>query len=360
MTRHPAPGHPVDSTPTDVAPWSRDSVADWLLNVSHLRLVTTAPYLGELLSPGFLSDLAHPRVASFPDTVPPLAIRHGGNRYFLPGSARDLVDYLSCVVACIPTILRGIDRQETADYGPPSIATAVTGRSGDARAMRGAWSRLDATVRHRLSTTGSHVVITDIERFGESIDASRLTAELATLGADPDVIAQLDRMHRTWERHGFPGLPLTGGVSILGKFWLAPVDETLRGEGIDYIRIQDDFRIFAPDKDGAERALATLGAAVGKLGMTLNPSKTRMLGPGPEAWAHLRRTNSVRRFREGILRPLLGESLRWRAMRPVAVRVFRLLNRGRDAASRAGQGTDPGRMHADSTSRRSHRVKEVR
>jgi hypothetical protein len=313
--------------PTIYAPgsWSTDAVADWMLNVSHLRLVTSAPYLRELFSPGFLDQLSAPSYTQPRAVAAPLRVRHGGGDYFIPGTARDLLEHTSCAVACIPAVLRVV--ADAGDLSPPSHSELVACRSGSPNAMRRAWSTLHKRVRRELLDRGSTIVVADIRNFGPSIDMPRLLEGLLRAKADQHAIGHLRQMHEAWDCYGCPGLPLTGAVPLLSKFWLSAVDERLRRAGIRFVRIQDDFRLFAVGSAEAQGALAVLVGAVEDLGMHLNCAKTRIVPPGAVGYRSLRRNDSSRFLREGILRPLLGESLRWKLLRTPAIHLLGILNR---------------------------------
>ena len=210
----------------------------------------------------------------------PWKIIHGGSPYFIPGSARDLRLYLTCVAACIPAMLNSPSIESPEDLGPPSFTALAAGCTGGHRAMRQAWHLMNTITERRLSASDFTVLTVDIERFGDSIDTDRLLQSLRQCGADAAALRHLARLHEGWLSHGCPGLPLTGAVSILCKLVLAELNQELRGQGFDFLHIQDDYRIFCDSQAQTAAAHELVTRVTTRMGLTLNASKTRMLSPG--------------------------------------------------------------------------------
>jgi hypothetical protein len=302
--------------------WMARLFMDLLLSTPNVRLYSIAPYLPEL----YTTSPPLPPAAWMDEPVAaPFRILHGGNLYFLPGSAQDLRLYLTCVAASIPSMLNVPGVESPEDLAPPAFAALAAGSTGGHRAMRQAWQRLNAIVERRLSASDCTVLTVDIEDFGGSIDTHRLLQSLRQCGADPAALRHLARFHESWQSHGCPGLPLTGAVSILSKLVLSELDQELRVRGFDFVHIQDDYRIFCDSRAQAVTALEVVTRVTTRMGLTLNASKTRLLSPGKASRKWLQQQNSGRLFREGLLRPLLGESLRFRLLRPISIPLLRFL-----------------------------------
>jgi hypothetical protein len=299
-------------------------VKDLLISTPNVRLYSIAPYLHELYED---SPPMPPAAWGDAPVAAPFKIIHGGNPYFIPGSARDLRLYLTCVAACIPAMLNASCVESPEDLGPPSFAALAAGCTGGHRAMRQAWHRMNAFTERRLSASDCKVLTVDIEHFGASIDANRLLQSLRQCGADPAALRHLARLHQSWQSHGCPGLPLTGAVSILCKLVLSELNHELRGRGFDFVHIQDDYRIFCDSQAQTAAAHEVVKQVTTRMGLTLNASKTRMLSPGKPSRKWLQQQNTRRLFREGLLRPFLGESLRFRLLRPIAIVLLRFLYR---------------------------------
>ena len=63
----------------------------------------------------------------------------------------------------------------------------------------------------------------------------------------------------------------------LCNWYLNPFDRTLRHAGAQVIRYADDFVVLAPTPEAAGRSATLAGAALGQLGLRLNPHKTRVV-----------------------------------------------------------------------------------
>lgn len=302
----------------------RRFVADLILDRFNTRMFFSAPYAGELHADGFAARIEPPARIPQGDVSPPLRIVHAGKEYFIPGSADDLVAYTSSVVACLPAILASLVPDAPEDCGPPSYRQMEERRCGSPAFVRSQWRRLDGRTQAHLATKRP-VAVADVREFGRSVDTALVLDKLDMAGADPHALAHLRRLYSAWDAYGATGLPLTGCVSIMSKLVLAEADVELRRRNIDFTRIQDDYRIFAEDEDDASRAVEALREALRGLGLSLNPSKTEVLRPGAKSAATRRGLALQRLLRMGVVRPLLGDLLRWRLSRPLAIRALRVL-----------------------------------
>ena len=75
------------------------------------------------------------------------------------------------------------------------------------------------------------------------------------------------------------GIPIGGAPSrILAEITLSDVDEALLASGIDFIRFNDDYRIFANSHATAYRHIAFLAETLFRNhGLSLQPQKTTIL-----------------------------------------------------------------------------------
>lgn len=304
--------------------WSRSFVARLLRSTRSLHFSSAAPYLGELFDPDLEDRISHPAEIIAHRCAPPLATLINGKPYFIPGSTDDLILYLSSVAACAAAILRALPGEPIQDYGPPSAAELARGFCGNRASMRRAWRTMEGMVQQRLHDEGGTVLMVDIAQCCASMNPARLHALLRRAEAEPSAIAQLERMHEAWHLAGCRGLPLTGVFPLQIKLYLAEVDRILQQEGIDFFRLQDDFRLFCRTRDEAWKAVTVLDHALSAVGLRINRSKTILLAQGQSPLWRLGHETLSRRMADGIGRPLLCELLPFAPIRPLALRLLKL------------------------------------
>src|SRR5713226_5170809 len=90
----------VNTIPLSGASWSPALVAAGVRHPMNTRMYAEAPYLAELYRDDLESRVVHPANLDKRDFAPPLLLHRGLKRWYLPGSADDLVLHTSCVVAC--------------------------------------------------------------------------------------------------------------------------------------------------------------------------------------------------------------------------------------------------------------------
>jgi hypothetical protein len=122
------------------------------------------------------------------------------------------------------------------------------------------------------------LVFTDVRDCYGAIRPEVVRDALADVGADPVACDGVRGFLRTLEERGVRGLPVGPAPSaVLANVVLAAADRTLDGWGVPYLRWVDDVVAGTPDRDTAERVIAGLGAALGRVGLALNDSKTRVV-----------------------------------------------------------------------------------
>jgi len=123
-----------------------------------------------------------------------------------------------------------------------------------------------------------HVVACDIERFFDSIPHDKMIGALSVLVAEPE-IADLVQM---WldaadcgEHRGVPqGSPIS---PLLANLYFNSLDEHFERAGLKAVRFANDFVLLCRSEEDAASALADATVALAKLGLTLNPEKTRIV-----------------------------------------------------------------------------------
>ncbi len=121
------------------------------------------------------------------------------------------------------------------------------------------------------------VVDGDIERFFDSVPHDKLLARLGRSVGEAPLIALVNQ----WlsgaapEGRGFPqGSPLS---PLLANLFLDEVDEAMEGTGAHLVRFADDFIVLCRSEARAAGALARLAGQLERLGLRLNPNKTRLV-----------------------------------------------------------------------------------
>jgi RNA-directed DNA polymerase len=148
------------------------------------------------------------------------------------------------------------------------------------RGCRDALRRVD-----RLLQAGyTHVVDADLKGYFDSIPHDRLMARLEEKIADGPVLSLIEKFLKAsiledaeqWTPEA--GAPQGAVLSpLLSNVYLDPMDHQVAREGFQMVRYADDFVILCRTADEAHRALALVQAWVAENGLTLHPTKTRVV-----------------------------------------------------------------------------------
>ncbi|HPV78062.1 MAG TPA: group II intron reverse transcriptase/maturase, partial [Gemmatimonadaceae bacterium] len=171
----------------------------------------------------------------------------------------------------------------------------------------------------------SWILEADIVSFFDSLDRPKLAEMLQTRVADGSLLRLVGKcLHvgvldgatyaepDTGTAQGSVLSPLLGNVYlhyVLDLWFEREVKPRLRGEA-HLVRYADDFVMTFETKDDAERVMEVLGKRMGRFGLTLHPTKTRLLpfrrpsagqlgGKGPATFDFLGFTLYWRRSRSG-------------------------------------------------------------
>jgi RNA-directed DNA polymerase len=135
-----------------------------------------------------------------------------------------------------------------------------------------------------LKAGSTWVVDADLKGYFDSIPHDRLMAEVKRKVADGRVLALLEAyLHakvmdglQEWEPER--GSPQGAVISpLLANLYLDDLDHHMAAAGYQMIRYADDFVILCRSQDEAERALAQVRQWVEGRGLTLHPTKTRLV-----------------------------------------------------------------------------------
>jgi RNA-directed DNA polymerase len=129
-----------------------------------------------------------------------------------------------------------------------------------------------------------HVVDADLKSYFDTIPQDRLMDLIRRKVADGRVLALLkafleqgvlDGMSRWTPEEGTP----QGAVisPLLANIYLDPLDHRMEEQGYAMIRYADDFVILCRSREEAERALQEVQHWVAQAGLTLHPTKTRLV-----------------------------------------------------------------------------------
>jgi hypothetical protein len=124
----------------------------------------------------------------------------------------------------------------------------------------------------------AYVAVADIADFYPRVYHHPLENALDATGAR-DHSRCIMKLLDGWSASVSHGLPVGNAASrLLAELDIANIDEGLLAEGINFIRFNDDYRIFAASASEAYRHLASLAAQLYEVhGLTLQPNKTRIL-----------------------------------------------------------------------------------
>ena len=120
---------------------------------------------------------------------------------------------------------------------------------------------------------------TDISDFYARIYHHRLENALHTATARGNHVRAVMRLLSGWNGTETFGIPIGGAPSrLLAETTLADVDEALLAAGIDFVRFNDDYRIFGESYEHCYRSITFLAETLYRNhGLNLQPQKTEVL-----------------------------------------------------------------------------------
>lgn len=123
------------------------------------------------------------------------------------------------------------------------------------------------------------VATTDITDFYARIYHHRLENALHTASSRGNHVRAVMRLLSGWNGTETFGIPIGGAPSrLLAETTLADVDEALLAAGIDFVRFNDDYRIFADTYERGYRSITFLAETLYRNhGLNLQPQKTEVL-----------------------------------------------------------------------------------
>lgn len=140
----------------------------------------------------------------------------------------------------------------------------------------------------------THVVDADLQRYFDTIPHDRLMSRLKEKIADGRVLSLIESFLKAGIMDGSAewtpesGAPQGAVLSpLLSNVYLDPLDHLVADAGFEMVRYADDFVILCRSREDAERALALVQEWVTANGLTLHPTKTRIVDSHTESFAFL-------------------------------------------------------------------------
>jgi len=140
----------------------------------------------------------------------------------------------------------------------------------------------------------THVVDADLKGYFDSIPHDRLMDRLREKIADGPVLSLIEKLLTAavmedaaqWTPEA--GVPQGAVLSpLLSNVYLDPLDHLLAREGFQMVRYADDFVILCRTAAEAQRALGLVQTWVAENGLTLHPTKTRLVDATKEGFDFL-------------------------------------------------------------------------
>ncbi|MCW9027071.1 MAG: RNA-directed DNA polymerase, partial [Thiovulaceae bacterium] len=128
-------------------------------------------------------------------------------------------------------------------------------------------------------TAYNYVAVTDISDFYSRIYHHRLENALRAATSNANHVSALMRLLSGWNGTETFGIPVGCAPSrLLAEIALSDVDEAMRANGIDFVRFNDDYRIFARSETEAYQHLTFLASTLfSNHGLSLQQQKTDVL-----------------------------------------------------------------------------------
>ena len=158
------------------------------------------------------------------------------------------------------------------------------------RGCKDALRRVDAL----LKAGYVYVVDADLKSYFDTIPHGRLMSRLRERIADGRVLQLIESFLKAgimdglkeWEPEA--GAPQGAVLSpLLSNVYLNPLDQQMAGRGYQMVRYADDFVILCRSQSEAEQALAEVGQWCEAEGLTLHPTKTRIVDVRAEGFDFL-------------------------------------------------------------------------
>jgi RNA-directed DNA polymerase len=140
----------------------------------------------------------------------------------------------------------------------------------------------------------THVVDADLKGYFDTIPHDRLLDCLKTKIADGSVLSLIESFLKANILDGLEEWTPTAGAPqgavlspLLSNVYLDPLDHLLAQSGFEMVRYADDFVVLCRSAEAATRALELIQTWVDANGLTLHPTKTRLVDARKEGFDFL-------------------------------------------------------------------------
>lgn len=142
-----------------------------------------------------------------------------------------------------------------------------------------------ARVEELLSQGHEYCVDCDLKSYFDTLPHDRLMALVQQRIVDGSVLEVLEQCLKAGVLEGLNdwqpterGTPQGAVISpLLANLYLNPLDHELERQGKGMVRYADDFVVLCPSREEAEAVLESLRQWTGEAGLTLHPTKTRIV-----------------------------------------------------------------------------------
>ncbi len=193
----------------------------------------------------------------------------------------------------IPTVRDRVVQRAMVNVMEPILDHQFHERSFGFRHGRGAHDAL-RIVEQKLQEGFVYVVDADLKAYFDTIPKDRLLAlvknhlsdsrmlKLLKLFLDQNIMEEL----REWSPAA--GVPQGAVLSpVLSNLYLNPLDHQMADEGFEMVRYADDFVVLCCSQVEAESALQMITAWVAEAGLTVHPTKTKIVDSRVNSFAFL-------------------------------------------------------------------------
>lgn len=216
----------------------------------------------------------------------------------------------------IPTVRDRIVQAAVVNVIEPIFERDFAEQSYGFRPGRGCKDAL-RRVDQLLKAGYTHVVDADLKGYFDTIPHDQLMSRLRTKIADGRVLSLMESFLQAGVLDGqdewtpAAGAPQGAVLSpLLSNIYLDPLDHLLADYGLEMVRYADDFVILCRTRGDADRALAVVQQWVAENGLTLHPTKTRVVDSQVESFTflgyefrgvqHWPRAKSVRKLKDSL------------------------------------------------------------
>jgi RNA-directed DNA polymerase len=183
----------------------------------------------------------------------------------------------------IPTVRDRVTQAAIVQVLEPIFERDFAPTSYGFRPGRGCQQALDR-VEELLAAGYRYVVDADLKSYFDTIPHGQLLQRLREKVADGRLLALIESFLKAGILEGLQEWTPTAGAPqgavlspLLSNIYLDPLDQLLQAQGVEMVRYADDFVILCRTPAAAERVLGQVQAWVEANGLTLHPTKTRIV-----------------------------------------------------------------------------------